>query len=270
MKELSWLIIALIKKVLNKTISIEHWKLILWGVVFIFLSSFIVYSLEPDEFKSPFNGFWFVMTTISQVGFGDYIPKTNVGRIYTIILYLVGVGFFAIIIAKWIDLLNNYENLKEEEVLGYTGKKHMVMINWSKKSKITIDEMVGKNKALEVVLIDELDQSPSQHDQVHYVQGNAAKKDTLERANVLQAESICIFAPDIVFDEASVDGKTLLIASTIKQLAIQNKADIYIIVEILDEDHISNTNLDCINEFILSNKPFSHLMAETAINKHLD
>ncbi|MFC0559798.1 potassium channel family protein [Halalkalibacter alkalisediminis] len=264
------MLIALIKKVLQKTINIEHWKLMIIGVVFIILSSFIIYLLEPDEFKNPLNGFWFVMTTISQVGFGDYIPKTMFGRLYTVLLYLIGVGFFAIIIAKWVDLLNNYEELKEKEIMGYRGKNHMIMINWSQKTKITIEEILNKKPKLEIVLIDQLNNSPCQHDQIHYVQGNVTKIDTLQRANVLHAESICIFVPDNIIDEVAGDGKTLLIASTIKQLAQEKNADVYIIVEILDEDHISNTNLDCIDEFILSNKPFSHLMAKTALHKQLD
>ncbi|WP_227936120.1 potassium channel family protein [Alkalihalobacillus deserti] len=264
------MLIALIKKVLKKTINIEHWKLISIGVIFIILSSFIIYIIEPDEFKNPLNGFWFVMTTVSQVGFGDYIPKTTFGRLYTVILYLVGVGFFAIIIAKWIDLLNNYEELKEAEILGYKGKNHIVVINWSQKAKITMEEILVQNQNIDIILIDVFKDSPIEHDQVHYVQGNATKIDTLQRANILHAESICIFAPDFVIDKVAGDGKTLLIASTIKQLAKQKMANIYIIVEILDEDHVSNTNLDCIDEFILSNKPFSHLMAKTALHKQLD
>ncbi|WP_100407801.1 potassium channel family protein [Bacillus solitudinis] len=264
------MLISLIKKVLQKTINIEHWKLLIMGIIFLILSSFIIYLIEPNEFKNPFNGFWFVMTTVSQVGFGDYVPKTTVGKLYTVILYLVGVGFFAIIIAKWIDLLNNYEELKEKEIMGYKGKKHMVMINWSQKAKFTIDEILERNKNSEIVLIDQGNESPIQHPRVHYVKGNATKTDTLTRANVLYAEAICIFAPDYPTDEMAGDGKTLLIASTIKQMAEENKSDIYVIVEILDEDHVSNTNQDYIDEFILSNKPFSQLMANTVLHKQLD
>lgn len=116
------MIFTLIKKVLDKSINIEHWKLIGSGLAFMALSSLIMYLLEPKEFDTLFNGFWFVMTTISQVGYGDFAPETVLGKLYSILLYIVGVGFFAILIAKWIDLLNNYEKLKEMEILGYSGK----------------------------------------------------------------------------------------------------------------------------------------------------
>ncbi|MFC0472964.1 potassium channel family protein [Halalkalibacter kiskunsagensis] len=264
------MVLSLIKKVLQKSISISHWKLMIMGVLFIIISSFIIYLLEPNEYKNPLNGFWFVMTTISQVGFGDYIPKTTIGRLYTVILYLVGVGFFAIIVTKWVDLLNNYEELKEEEILGYTGKNHLVMINWSQKAKITIEEILERNENVDIVLLDQLHNPPMKNNHFHYVQGNATKTEALKRANVLDAQSICIFAPEFTVDEMAGDGKTLLIASTIKQLAEKEKGNIYIIVEILDEDHIKNTNLDCVDEYILSNKPFSHLMAKTALHTNFD
>ncbi|MGO4887613.1 potassium channel family protein [Anaerobacillus sp. MEB173] len=261
------MIFSLIKKVLDKTVNIEHWKLIVGGVVFIILSSFIIYIVEPNEFKSPLNGFWFVMTTISQVGFGDYIPKTMIGRLYTIVLYIVGVGFFAIIIAKWIDLLNTYEELKEAEILGYKGENHIVIITWSQKSKITIEQILNKNQNTDIVLIDQLNSSPINHSNIHYVQGDATKIDTLQKANILFANTVCVFASDNVIDKASEDGKILLIASTVKHIAKQNNKNIYTIVEILEEEHTSNTNQYFIDEFIISNQPFSTLMASKALHK---
>ncbi|WP_088102923.1 potassium channel family protein [Halalkalibacter urbisdiaboli] len=259
------MLVGLIKKVLKKSINIEHWKLIIFGIVFIILSGFIMYWLEPKEFKTPFNGFWFVMTTVSQVGFGDFIPKTVVGKLYTVILYLCGVGLFAIMIAKWIDLLNNYEEMREAEIMGYQGEHHLVMINWSQKTKKTIEGILRQNPSANIVLIDQMSNSPMNHKQIHYVQGNPSKSATLERANILKADSICIFAIDYPADQTSEDGKTLLIASTIKHLANQHETTAKVIAEILDEDHISNTNQEFVDEFILSTKPFTDLMASTAL-----
>lgn len=260
------MIFSLIKKVLQQTIKISHWKLILLGIIFIVISSFIIYLLEPKEFKHPFNGFWFVMTTVSQVGFGDYIPKTIIGKLYSIIIYLIGIGFFAIMIAKFIDVINKYEEYKEEERLGFTGEHHIVMVTYSQKTKITIDEVLLKNQNSLIVLIDQLNSSPIQHPNIHYVQGDATKTETLNRANVLQADSVCIFSSDNRVDHSAEDGKTLLIASTIKHLAKQHNVNIYTVVEILDEDHVANTNQYYVDEYILSNKPFSSLMATKALH----
>lgn len=259
------MIFSFIKKVLVKSINIVHWKLIISGIIFIILSSFIIYYIEPKEFKSPFNGFWFVMTTVSQVGFGDYIPNTIWGRLYTVFIYLVGIGFFAIMVAKWIDLINNYEELKEMEITGYSGESHIVLINWSQKTEKTLQEILETNKKVEIVLIDEMNNSPIDHERVHYIQGIATRPDVLKRANVLHADSICIFAHDHPSDLVAEDGKSLLTASIIKHLAKKENVDSYVIAEILDEEHISNMDQEVFDEYILSNKPFSHLMAATAL-----
>nr|WP_174728562.1 potassium channel family protein [Mesobacillus harenae] len=258
------MLIGFIMKVLKKTIKIEHWKLIQLGLIFLGFSSLILFYLEPKEFNNLFNSFWFVMTIVSQVGLGDYIPVTVPGKLYTMFVYLVGVGFFAIIIAKWIDLMNNYEELKEEESMGFKGENQVVIINWSEKAKVTIQEVIDKSETTTVVLIDQMPNSPINNEMVHYVSGDATKFEVLKRANVLKAATICILASD-TGDPIAGDGKTLLIASTIKHMATKEDAAVFVIAEILDEDHITNTNQDYIDEFILSNKPFSHQMAATAL-----
>ncbi|GAE29784.1 potassium channel family protein [Halalkalibacter hemicellulosilyticus] len=261
------MLIAFISKVLQKAITIEQWKLIIFGVVFLFLSSFIVYFLEPGEYKNPLNGFWFVMTTVSQVGFGDYIPKTIAGRLYTVVLYLVGVGFFAIMIAKWIDLLNKYEETKE--IMGFKGTDHIVMINWSQKTSDTIQTIIGLKQNIDIVLIDQLSEAPIVHKNVHFIQGDATKFNTLDRANILQARSISIFAADNCLNKMTEDGKNVLIASAIKQFAEEKKVEVYTVIEILDEEHSKNAYYAAVNEVVISNKPFTQLMAKKALHQQV-
>jgi voltage-gated potassium channel len=263
------MVLMLAKKALHKAIKIEHWKLMLMGFIFFILSSCILYLLEPNTFKNPFTSFWYVMSTVAQIGYGDYTPHTVIGRLYAIFMYVVGIGFFVfIVVTKWVDFLNEYQELKEIGNLRYSGKKHLVMMNWSQKTKMTIEEIIDRKQNIDIVLIDQFSVSPLIHNKIHYIQGNATEMEVLEQANVLQAESICIFAPENAVDAMSADGKNLLIASTIKHFAEQkNIDDIHIIVEILDEDHIVNNiqTQEHIGEFILSNKSFSQLMATTAL-----
>lgn len=43
---------------------------------------------------SPSNALWFVVATITTVGYGDHFPVTNVGRIISVLILMVGVGLF--------------------------------------------------------------------------------------------------------------------------------------------------------------------------------
>lgn len=63
-------------------------------------SSLCMYSLEhavqPDVFQNAFSGFWWAVSTLLTVGYGDIYPITIPGRIFGIIITFLGVGMVAI------------------------------------------------------------------------------------------------------------------------------------------------------------------------------
>ncbi|MDO5784522.1 MAG: ion transporter [Eubacteriales bacterium] len=63
-------------------------------------ASLIMYSLEhdvqPDVFQNAFSGFWWAVSTLLTVGYGDIYPITIAGRIFGIIITFLGVGMVAI------------------------------------------------------------------------------------------------------------------------------------------------------------------------------
>ena len=63
-------------------------------------SSLFMYSLEhdaqPDVFENAFSGFWWSVSTLLTVGYGDIYPITIAGRIFGIIITFLGVGMVAI------------------------------------------------------------------------------------------------------------------------------------------------------------------------------
>lgn len=63
-------------------------------------SSLFMYSLEheaqPDVFQNAFSGFWWSVSTLLTVGYGDIYPVTTIGRIFGIVITFLGVGMVAI------------------------------------------------------------------------------------------------------------------------------------------------------------------------------
>jgi voltage-gated potassium channel len=238
------------------------------STLLIALSSLVIYLLEPETFGNPFNGFWWVMTTVTTVGYGDYYPRTVAGKGVAIFLYIFGISLISFVISKVVDAIVAYKRLREEGKLTFKGENHFVMIDWSKQADLAIQEILKSNPAAEVVLIDNMDKSPVMHDRIHYIQGNPVHKKTLDQANLTKARAVFIFANDttehnnFIRDISFVDGKTLLIATSIERFYNH----VYTVVEILDKENIQNFIHVKIDEFILSSEMISQLAVRCALN----
>lgn len=69
-------------------------------IVLMISSSLVMYNLEhpvqPEVFRNAFSGFWWAVSTLLTVGYGDIYPITTAGRIFGIIITFLGVGMVAI------------------------------------------------------------------------------------------------------------------------------------------------------------------------------
>lgn len=53
---------------------------------------------------------YFVLTTLSTVGYGDKYPISNFEKILGILLMIVGIAFFSYVMGNFNDVLTNYDN----------------------------------------------------------------------------------------------------------------------------------------------------------------
>lgn len=111
-------------------------------IIFILMiaSSLCMYSLEnavqPDVFQNAFSGFWWAVSTLLTVGYGDIYPITVPGRIFGIIITFLGVGMVAIptgilsagFVEQYTRIKNFHDYSLEENIrfvrLEVQGKKH--------------------------------------------------------------------------------------------------------------------------------------------------
>jgi voltage-gated potassium channel len=77
------------------------------------------------------------------------------------------------------------------------------------------------------------------------------------------ARTAIIFADEKIDDYLLIDGKTLLIASSIERLA----SHVHTTVEIMSEKHIKNFRHAKVNDFILSHDAVSNLAVRSALNE---
>ena len=45
-------------------------------------------------------GLWWAITTVTTVGYGDTYPETNIGRIFAVVVMIIGIGFVSLLTAN--------------------------------------------------------------------------------------------------------------------------------------------------------------------------
>lgn len=81
---------------------------------YILFTSLIMFNIEPDTFENYFEALYWSAISLTSVGYGDIIPLSSIGRLFTIFSSLVGVAVVAlpsgIITAGYIEVLNEEKN----------------------------------------------------------------------------------------------------------------------------------------------------------------
>src|ERR1700753_719931 len=95
----------------------------------------VLLQLEAQAPESQINSLesamWFLVATLTTVGYGDVVPVTYWGRIIGMLFLLSSLGVYGFIIGR---IANIMSTLKEQKELGLNGtsfKNHVVMIGWN-------------------------------------------------------------------------------------------------------------------------------------------
>lgn len=252
----------LLKQLINKTIKLNSWLLVIGTILFLAVSSLIFYAIEPKTFQTPFIALWYVMTTVTTVGYGDVYPVTNPGRLYALFIYIFGIGLIGVFIGKVIDVLGIYRKRSVEGKLTYHGSNHIIIIGWGRKSEVAVNEILNTSTDVDVVIIDQLPESPLLKEHVFYIQGKAANDEILKQANLEKARSVIIFADENIADKQLTDGKTLLIVTSVERYM----PSVHTMVEITDESNVKNFHFLNVDDFMLSHDIISKLAVRGIFN----
>lgn len=250
-------------KLTAKLMRLNHYFIVAITLLLVVSGSTVAYLLEPETFGSWFNALWWVMTTVATVGYGDFYPVSVPGKVLAMLLYVFGIGLLSLLIGKIIDSFAELHRKREGGKLKYQGRNHIMVINWSKKAQLAVEELLESDREADIIIIDTVDKHPYDHPRVHFVSGDAAAVEVLEYAGVQTAKSAIVFADPRIDDTSLVDGKSLLIVSSIEQAA----PTVHTTVEIMLEKHILNFRHVQVNHFILSHEAVSRLAARSALKE---
>ena len=70
---------------------LQYNRIIFLATIFVVIGAVFYHIVEKFSWL---NSFYFTVVTLATVGYGDYVPRTDLGKIFTIFYILVGVGIF--------------------------------------------------------------------------------------------------------------------------------------------------------------------------------
>ena len=87
----------------HRAFIIAREELVLFGVValmLLYLASVGIWYFEkdvqPEAFSSVFSSMWWAVATLTTVGYGDVYPVTDLGKLFTFITLVIGLGVVAV------------------------------------------------------------------------------------------------------------------------------------------------------------------------------
>ncbi len=88
------------------------------SIILIYLSAVGIYyfenAVQPASFSSIFSSLWWSVVTLTTVGYGDVVPITVGGRVFTFVILMIGLGIIAIPSGMISSALTEARNLEKK------------------------------------------------------------------------------------------------------------------------------------------------------------
>ena len=86
---------------------------IIMFLILLFVGAFVYFSIEGWAYL---DALYFTVVTVTTIGYGDLVPQTEIGKIFTIFFSFLGIGmafYFFTLFGKYIYKKTFQEELKE-------------------------------------------------------------------------------------------------------------------------------------------------------------
>ncbi len=203
---------------------------------------------------------YFTFVTYSTLGYGDILPRTDNAKLFTVSMVAMGLTSF---ITAFSVLLGPALERRMKGVLRIMSRlqsftDHVIICGYSSVAESAIDELQERGVPY-VVIEDREDLVLSLRGKGHEVfQGNAARKEVLEEANLSQARALIAVRDS--------DSENLLIAITAVQCREASKGSrCRVIVRVEDEENVRKAERIGADEVISPSTMAGRLMAVKAL-----
>ncbi|MGC9258391.1 potassium channel family protein [Desulfurella sp.] len=171
---------------------------------------FFAYLFSHYEKISLFKSLYWALTTASTVGYGDIVPKNNIGRIIAMGLMVFGVSIIGVFLAGLSSIVLDFKLGRFFGTMeSHFVKNHVVILGFNDYIKNSLEEILKENDK-NVVLMADIDNNPLNKDKLLFIKGDITNEKDINKAKLNNAQ-LCIIAD-------KDDSKTLISATTVRSL----------------------------------------------------
>jgi len=160
------------------------------------------------------TSFYWTVSTVTTVGYGDIAPHTQLGKIFASVLMVVGVGsiFYALtLIGKNMVEGRLWSMLRgtEKEKIVKKMSDHVIICGYGRIGQTIAEDLIGANE--KVVIVDNREDILRREAvNLPYITGDATSEECLEKANIRKAKGLfATFADDSVNILVTLNAKDL-------------------------------------------------------------
>lgn len=272
----SIIILRILKRLRRVARSMIFYSLVLFLTV-LFVGAFAMYIVERVKdpmFNNYFNDVWFVMETITTVGYGDMVPSTYLGKLVDMVIMPVGISVISLLTASIATELTSIAIMRNLGHYSTSKGGHVVVIGGVDRVLRVINAinrlMDVKGRVIEIVYLDSNDKPPSLPKDVEFIRGDPFNINDLLRAGVDKASTVVILPFDDN-DAKAADAKVILLIMSVRGL----NQGAYIIAEVLNEANRayalraganSVVSLGSLTTSAIANEVFDHGLSSLLIN----
>ncbi len=233
-----------------------------------FLFSLIELSANP-ALNSFGEALWWVVVSITTVGYGDIVPVTPFGRMLAALIIFTGVALFSMFTAI-ISSIFVTQKLKEERGLKQIiEKNHIILCGWNHTAEQILNIIFQRSRSANLVMINQLPEDQVQNillnfkdHSLHFIRGDFAQEEILARASITKAKAVIIIPDASAGITSRSDEKTILTAFSVK--AIHPKIKVY--AHIIDRDNEPYLKKAQVEDYIVSDSLSGILLGEMVMS----